>query len=162
MFFIHQDGVAVGGVLAQGGEPVAQAAFGREGVVLKAKSQGIVGVARFAEVSEGLSAVPLVGDLPAVEEEDGDGVEGGPAAGRGPTQPLSQDRAQGAAVDQAQEQVEVREVFPGGRVFQVLPAEVDAVGAVGVLGRGRDVGRGRPVQGEAMPQSIQAALGHEG
>jgi hypothetical protein len=129
LFFVHQDSVAVGGVLAQGGEPVAQAAFSGEEAVLKAESPGIVGVARFVEVIEGLRAVPPVGDLPAKEEEDGDRVEGGPTAGRGPPQALSQDRAQGGEVDQAQEQVErlglwpnhrVGEMFPGGWVLEIM------------------------------------------
>jgi len=42
---VYEDCFFTGGVLADGGQPVAQAAFGGEGTVLKAEALGVVGVA---------------------------------------------------------------------------------------------------------------------
>ena len=89
----------------------------------------------------------MIGDLPAEDEEDRDGIEGYPAAGRGPAQELGQDGAQGTKVHQAQGEVKVGEVFPGRTVLQVLPAQVDVVGTIGFLGRKGYVGQSGPDQG---------------
>jgi len=77
----------------------------------------IVGVARVTEIAQGLGAVPFVGDLPTDEQEDGDGIERLLTPGGGPAQELGQHRAQGAEIHQAQQQVEGREMFPGGGIL---------------------------------------------
>ena len=124
------------GVLTQGGQEVAQAAFRRVDAVMKAEALSIVGIARLVQVAQGLGASPAVGDLPAVQEEEGDGVEGAPASARGPAQALGQDRTQPGEVDQAQDQVKVGQELPGRRVEQILVAEVAIVRAEGRLGQG--------------------------
>lgn len=45
---VYEDGFFTGGVLADGGQPIAQAAFGREEAVLEAEASSVVGVAGFA------------------------------------------------------------------------------------------------------------------
>jgi hypothetical protein len=94
-----QDSLVADGVLADGGEAVAQAAFGGEDPLLKAKEQGEVSVARMVKVTQRLGASPAVGDLPTEEEEDGEGIEGLPPPGRGPAQQLCQDGPQGGEID---------------------------------------------------------------
>jgi len=53
----------------------------------KAKDLGVVGI---AGVAQGLGAIPALGELPAQQQEDGDGVEWAPSPGRGPAQALGQ------------------------------------------------------------------------
>jgi len=117
-------------MLAEGSEEVAQTPFGREYPLLEAQPLGIVRVTRITQVSQRLGTAPTLGDLPANEQEHGDGIEGNLAASRRPAQELGQYGAQGAEVDHTQQDIEIREVLPGGGVFQVLPAEVNIVGAV--------------------------------
>ena len=158
---VHEDGFFGSGVLADGGEPVAEAAFGGEDAVLEAEALDVVGVARVTEIAQGLGAGPFVGDPPTDEQEDGDGIERLLTPGGGPAQELGQHRAQGVEVHQTQEQIEGGEMFPGSRVLQALPAQVDVMGAIVVLGGGRCVRWDRPDQRQAVLESGQAALGHE-
>lgn len=87
-----------------------------------------------------MGARPTVGDLPAQEKEDGDGIEGLPPLSGGPAQQLSQDGPQGAEVDQTEDDLEVGEIFASLGVVQrmlfipVGPASVGVVRAVSVLG----------------------------
>jgi len=81
LFLVDEGGFAVGGILAKSGEPVTESSFGGEDAMLKAEEPGVLGVVRFVKVAQGLGPGPLVGNLPAGEEEDRDRIEGGPAPG---------------------------------------------------------------------------------
>jgi hypothetical protein len=140
-------------VAAQGRQPVAEATLGGEDAVLEAKETGIVGVAGMVELLQELRASPAVDDAPADQEEDGDGIEGDLPLSRGPTEALGQHVAQGAEVDQAEQEIEVGEMLPGGRVFEIPPTLIDVVGAVRQLGRGSNTIGDRPHKGQSMAQA---------
>jgi hypothetical protein len=147
--FIHRDGdgVAVLSVASQGCQPVTEAALSGKVTVLEAKPTSIVGVAWMVEVSQELGSRPAVDDAPADQEEDGNGIKGNLSPGRGPTKALRQHVAQGAEIDQAEQEIEVGEMHPSCRIVQILPAPIDVMGPVGPLGRGRHVVGDRPQKG---------------
>ncbi len=99
IFITENDDLVADGVLADGGEPMAHTAFGGVDTILEAEAEGEIGVARMSKVTQRFSPVPAVGDLPAEEQEDGDGIERVPTAGGGPAQPLSQDGTQRTEID---------------------------------------------------------------
>jgi hypothetical protein len=134
LFLVDEDGFSVGGILTKDSEPVTETTFGGEDTVLEAEVVGILGVLGFAKVAQGPSARPVVGDLPASYQEDRDGIEGYPTSGGSPAQELGQDGAQGGEVHQAQDQIEGGEVLPDSGILEVLPAQIDIVRAIGLLG----------------------------
>jgi len=140
-------------LVADGGEPMAHAAFGGVDTILETEAEGEIGVARMSKVAQRFSAVPTVGDLPAEEQEDGDGIKGVPTAGGGPAQPLSQDGTQRIEIDQTEDDFKVRKVFQNLRVLRIVPSEVGVVGAVSVLGQRWHVRRDRPEQGQTVFES---------
>jgi hypothetical protein len=74
---------------------------------------------------------------------------------------LGQDGTQRAEINQAEDDFEVREVVPSLWVLRIVPAEVDVVGAISVLGRRGHVRRSRPEQGQTVFQSRHTALDDE-
>ena len=96
----------------------------------------------------GSKGTVLYGQYRALDRGRRSSPRGRPAQG---TVLDGQYRAQGSVVHQAQEEVEVGEVLPGGGVFEVFPAQVDVMGAIVILGRGRGVWWCRPAQGQAVP-----------
>jgi len=57
-------------------------------------------------MAQGFGAAPIVRDLPAVHQEERDGIEGHPTTARGPAQQLREHRADAIQVDQPQRDVE--------------------------------------------------------
>jgi hypothetical protein len=130
--FIHCDShrIPVLRMASQSRQPVAEATLGGEDAVFEAKEIGIIGVAWVVDLFKEVRPAPAVDDSPADEEEDGNGIEGDVSFGRGPAETLSQHVAERAEVDQAEQEIEVGEMLPVGRVFEVLPAPIDVMGPV--------------------------------
>ena len=55
---------------------MAQSALSGKVAIFEAKETRVVGIARIVKLFEELGAIPTVGDSPADQKKDGDGVEG--------------------------------------------------------------------------------------
>jgi hypothetical protein len=134
VFFAHFDSITRLRMKAKGRQPVAETTFGGKDPVLETETLGVGGEKRFSQVLEKLGATPAVDDPPTDQKEDGDRIKGHVPPGGGPAEALGQHVAQRAKVDQAEQEVKVGEVFPVCRVVEILPAAIDVVRAVGLLG----------------------------
>ena len=117
----HGHGLSVG--LREGadrGQKVADGSLGRNIAVEVAKAPCIVPVARLLQVAQGLGTRPAIDDLPTEKEKGRDGVKGYPSLCTGPPQQMGEQRTQAAKVDQAQQQVKVRQMLPARQVVQVV------------------------------------------
>ena len=110
------------------------------------------------QIVERVSPAPAMGNLPAMEQEHRHRVKGTMPPGRSPAQEMGQERTQAAEVDQAQDQVKVRKMFPCTGIEDVWLWLVGIMGTVGSLGRRRDIRCGRPTEWQAVLQAPQAAF----
>jgi hypothetical protein len=69
------------------GEEVAYCPFSGEHI-FETKALGVVSIAGFLDVAQGLSTVPAVDNLPVEQQVNGDRVEGNLATGRSPAQQI--------------------------------------------------------------------------
>ena len=106
VFFVDENRVAILRVKPKSRQPMAQSAFSGKVAIFEAKEARVVGIARIAKLFEELGAIPAVGDSPAEQKKDGDGVEGRLSPGGGPAEGLGQNVAQGTEVDQAKQEIE--------------------------------------------------------
>jgi len=86
---------------AQSGEKVAHPALSRQEAIREAKARGVIGVARLGQVGQGRGPVPLLSDLPALEQKQRHRVKWHLTTSRPPAQPLRQNGAQAREIDQA-------------------------------------------------------------
>ena len=157
---VHRD-LGPFGMLPQRREEMAHAAFGRKDPRRETKAFGIVSIAFLRQVLEGLGPRPTIGQLPAIQQEEGDRIKRFISAGGDPAKALRQHRTQAGVVDEPQSQIEIAQVFPGGRIVQVGAAAIDIVGAIGLLGGRRRAERSGPVQRHASAQMGPTACVHE-
>jgi len=88
-------------VLPECREEVTTAPFGEVDAFHEPQSGADIRVAGQCQVAQCRGARPLLRELPAVQQEHGDRIEGDPPLGRGPAQQLRQHRAQGCEVHES-------------------------------------------------------------
>jgi len=160
-FILVQGWVRTGRVLTEGGEKVAQTAFGGILTRTKTKKMGQISVAGLRQFAQHFRPIPPLAQLPAQQEEEGNGVEGHLSPRGPPPQLLRQDGTEAAEIHQMQQKLKLRQGCPGLRFLQGFVAGIGVPGTIVLLGRGGRLWRCGPVQGESCLQSSEATGRHE-